>query len=908
MLFNQILDPAMDFYNYTMKSGNLSNVISDCYQLLGRRATIKLLDDMNQLGFRESTRSGLSFATDDLLTPAEKEEVIAAADKEVVKLGKLYERGVITSKERYNKVLEAWTSARESITNSMMDAMKNDFRGGGYINPVYLMSDSGARGGREQIRQLAGMRGLMAKPSGEIIETPIKANFREGLNVLEYFSSTHGARKGLADTALKTADSGYLTRKLADVAQNVVVTMEDCGTKQGITKGVVYRGEQVEVRLATAINGRVSLHSIVNPFTDEKIVGANEMITAEAARKIEQIGLERIQVRSPMTCEASLGCCRRCYGMDMSTGSMVEEGMAVGIIAAQSIGEPGTQLTMRTFHFGGTATMANVESEAKARRPGTARFVRMHYVTNEDGENIVLTRNGEIHILDDRGREVEQHRVPAGATLRVADGGKVKVGQAVCSWNPYSVPVLAEVSGKVRYEDIVEGETMAIEDDGSGTERMVIVSHKGEYHPHVVIEDEHGKALDVYYLPERANIMVQDGSMIKAGSSVAELPREASGQSDITGGLPRVTEIFEARKPKEPAVLSEIDGTIEIQAEKRRGKRSIIVRSESGEEVEHLVPPGKRFLVHSGDHVKAGQSLIDGPLVPHDILRVSGEESVQEYLLNEVQSVYRAQRVEINDKHIEIIIARMLRKVRIEKPGDSNMLPGLICDRFDFRRVNDNLKNCVKIADPGDAEFPVEAIVPREKFQEVNDQLEKEGKKPAKGTNPKPATSSTQLLGITKASVQSTSFISAASFQETTKVLTEAALASKSDHLVGLKENVILGHLIPAGTGFRKYLESQVQYNVDVLSDLAQHQAPTLEQSFPLLEGAGSNPTPPPATEPRAAGSTLPDADSFMTEEDRQSISSLDMESALGDLFGTGPGPANGLPSFDDDFDDEDDK
>ncbi|MDP1564210.1 MAG: DNA-directed RNA polymerase subunit beta' [Pirellulaceae bacterium] len=907
MLFNQILDRSMDYYNYTMKSSNLSNVISDCYQLLGRRATIKLLDDMNQLGFRESTRSGLSFATDDLLTPPEKEEVIASADKEVVKFRKLYERGIITSKERYNKVLEAWTNARETITNSMMDAMKTDFRGGGYINPVFLMSDSGARGGREQIRQLAGMRGLMAKPSGEIIETPIKANFREGLNVLEYFSSTHGARKGLADTALKTADSGYLTRKLADVAQNVVITTEDCGTKQGITKGVVYRGEQIEVRLATAITGRVSLHNIVNPFTDERIVGANEMITAEGARKIEQIGLERIQVRSPMTCEASLGCCRRCYGMDMSTGSMVEEGMAVGIIAAQSIGEPGTQLTMRTFHFGGTATMANIESEAKARRGGVARFVRMHFVTNEDGENIVLTRNGEIHILDERGREVEQHRVPAGATLRVTDGGKVKVGQAVCSWNPYSVPVLAEVSGKVRYEDIVEGETMAIEDDGSGTERMVIVSHKGEFYPHVVIEDENGKALDVYYLPERANIMVKDGSQIKAGSSVAELPREATGQSDITGGLPRVTEIFEARKPKEPAVLSEVDGVVEIQAEKRRGKRAIIVRSPDGGEVEHLVPPGKRFLVHSGDHVKAGQSLIDGPLVPHDILRVSGEEAVQEYLLNEVQSVYRAQRVEINDKHIEIIVARMLRKIRIEKPGDSNMLPGLICDRFDFRRVNDNLKNCVKIADPGDTEFAVETIVPREKFQEVNDQTEKMGGKPAKGTNPKSATASTQLLGITKASVQSTSFISAASFQETTKVLTEAALASKSDYLVGLKENVILGHLIPAGTGFRKYLESQVQYNVDVLSDLAQHQAPTLEQSFPLLERDGSGSSTKPVAEPRQAESTLPDADSFMTDDERRSIGSLDMESALGDLFGTNPGPGKGLPSFDDDFDDSDD-
>lgn len=913
MLFNMMLPPGLDYYNYTMKSGNLSNVISDCYQGLGRRATIKLLDDMNQLGFRESTRSGLSFGTDDLVTPDEKETIISDADKQVVKLQKLYERGVITAKERYNKVLEAWTNARELITNSMMDAMKTDTRGdNGYVNPVYLMSDSGARGGREQIRQLAGMRGLMAKPSGEIIETPIKANFREGLNVLEYFSSTHGARKGLADTALKTADSGYLTRKLADVAQNVVVTMDDCGTKHGITKGVVYRGEQIEVRLATAINGRVSLHNIVNPFTDELIVRENEMITPEAARKIEQIGLEKIQVRGPMTCEASLGCCRLCYGMDMSTGSLVEEGMAVGIIAAQSIGEPGTQLTMRTFHIGGVATTTNIESDAKARKSGTARFARLRFVTNQDGDHIVLTRNGEIQVLDDRGRELEKHKVPAGALLRVEDGGPVKAGGILCSWNPYSVPVLSEVSGKVRYEDIVEGETMAIEDDGSGVERKIIIAHKGELHPHIVIEDESGHPLDVYYLPERSNIMVEEGKMIASGASVAELPREASGTSDITGGLPRVTEIFEARKPKDPAVVAEIDGVVELLAEKRRGKRSIIVRSDSGEEVEHLVPPGRRFLVHSGDHVRAGQALIDGPLVPHDILRVSGEEAVQDYLLNEIQTVYRSQRVEINDKHIEIIIARMLRKVRIEKPGDTNLLPGLVCDRFDFRRVNDELAQCLKVSDKGDTEFAEGTIVPREHLEEVNDQIDKIGGKPSKGAKPKPATASTQLLGITKASVQSYSFLSAASFQETTKVLTEAALASKTDKLVGLKENVILGHLIPAGTGFRKFLESQVQYNLDVLTEMAQTPTASLEKSFPLLDaGADGGASSPQPSSPASSESTLPDADSFGIGDEPSGPT--DLESALGDLFGAGPSPDvppmdNGLPSFDDEIDGKSDE
>ncbi|MEC8390130.1 MAG: DNA-directed RNA polymerase subunit beta', partial [Planctomycetota bacterium] len=679
VLFNMMLPEGMEFYNYTLKSGELASVISDCYQRLGRHATIDLLDNMNQLGFRESTRSGLSFATDDLVTPESKLDIIAKAEKEVLKFKKLYERGVITEQERYNKVLDVWTHAREEITRQMMDVMSKDYRGNtGYVNPVYLMAHSGARGGVEQIRQLAGMRGLMAKPTGEIIETPIKANFREGLNVLEYFSSTHGARKGLADTALKTADSGYLTRKLADVAQNVVITMEDCGTTQGVTKGVVYRGEQVEVRLATAINGRVSRQNIVNPVTDEVIVRESEMITPEIARKIEELGLEKIQVRSPMTCDAPLGCCRRCYGMDMSTGSRVEEGMAVGIIAAQSIGEPGTQLTMRTFHIGGVAHTETQESESKTKKGGIVRLTRVRFVTNDKGESIVLSRSGEISILDPKGREIEKHNVPAGSMLMVKEDQEIKGGAPLCKWNPHAIPILAEVSGRVRLEDVVEGETMAISNDATGTVRRQIIDHKGDLHPQIVLEDSDGKPLDVYFLPERAHILVEDGDTVSAGSSLAETPREASGISDITGGLPRVTEIFEARKPKEPAILAEIDGTVDILGEKRRGKRTIIVRSESGVEREHLVPPNKRFLVHTGDYVRAGQALVDGPLVPHDILRVSGEEAVQQYLLHEIQSVYRSQRVEINDKNIEIIVARMLRKVKIETPGDTSLLPGLV--------------------------------------------------------------------------------------------------------------------------------------------------------------------------------------------------------------------------------------
>jgi DNA-directed RNA polymerase subunit beta' len=871
ILFNQMLPQGMDYYNHNLKSSDLSVVISDCYQVLGRRATIKLLDDMNQLGFRESTRSGLSFATDDLVTPDTKTQFIGEAEKEVLKLRKHFERGAITEQERYNKVLETWTHAREQITKNMMKAMEHDDRVGGYVNPVFLMAHSGARGGVEQIRQLAGMRGLMAKPTGEIIETPIKANFREGLTVLEYFSSTHGARKGLADTALKTADSGYLTRKLADVAQNVVVTCKDCGTSRGITKGVIYRGEQVEVRLATAINGRVSRHSIVNPITDEQIVKENEMITLEQARKIEEMGLEKIQVRSPMTCEAALGVCQLCYGMDMSTGAMVEEGMAVGIIAAQSIGEPGTQLTMRTFHFGGVAGRVAEENEKRCKKSGIVKLTRMRYVTNDKGDSVVLNRTGEISIIDPRGRELENHKVPAGAVLLVKEDQTVEPNSVLCQWNPHAIPVLSEVSGRVRYEDVVEGETMKEERDSSGTLRRSIIDFRGDLHPQIVIEDESGKTLDVYYLPERAHIIVQEGDQISAGAAVAETPREAGGVSDITGGLPRVTEIFEARKPKDPAVLSEIDGIVEIKNEKKRNKRTIIVRNEeAGLEREHLVPPGKRFRVHSGDYVTAGQQLVDGPLVPHDILDVSGEEEVQRYLLQEVQQVYRSQRVEINDKHIEVIVARMLRKVKVEKPGDTNLLAGMVLDRFDLRRVNEELEKCLKITDAGDSSFEKGAIVLKSHIEEENAKIEAAGGKIAKGTKPKSAESKAQLLGITKASVQSSSFISAASFQETTKVLTEAALAGKVDHLVGLKENVILGHLIPAGTGFRTFQDSEIQYNLEAMRQISAAPSQTLEASFPLLDsGSGSANT---ATADLDFGADAAASSHFVSEEEVQEL------------------------------------
>jgi len=845
VLFNTILPVGMPYYNVPLRSGELSKVISDSYEFLSRGATIKLLDDMATLGFRESTLSGLSFGTDDLITPETKTKIIAAAEKDVLRKNKLYQRGIITEGERYNQVLDAWTHAREQITAEMMAALETDYRSDGYVNPIYLMAHSGARGGIEQMRQLGGMRGLMAKPSGKIIETPIKANFREGLSVLEYFSSTHGARKGLADTALKTADSGYLTRKLADVAQNVVVTMDDCGTTQGITKGVIYRGEKVEVQLSDSIRGRVSRNNIVNPITDEVIVRDGDLITTEIGRRIEDLGLEKIQVRSPMTCEAPLGVCRKCYGMDMSTGDLVEEGMAVGIIAAQSIGEPGTQLTMRTFHIGGVASTDVEESDIKAKKAGIVKYTRLKTVVNRDGQRVVLTRSGEIAILDPRGRELEKYEVPTGATLLVDEDQEIQAGAELCQWDPHSVPILAEVGGRIRFEDLIEGETLRLERDPSGHMRRLVMEHRGDLHPQVVVEDPaDGRILDFYYLPEKAHIEVAEGDEIAAGSLVAKTPREASGTKDITGGLPRVTEIFEARKPKDPAVMAEIDGTVELLGEKRRGKRTIVVRSESGIEREHLVSHGKHLRVHAGDFVRAGEALVDGPLVPHDILRISGEEAVQQYLVREIQGVYRSQRVEINDKHIEIIVAQMLRKVKIESPGDTSLLPGAVMDKFEFRSANSEISTCVKISEKGDSDFEADAIVPKDALEQVNAQIEGLGGDSARGTRPKSATASTQLLGITKASVQSSSFISAASFQETTKVLTEAALAGKVDRLVGLKENVILGHLIPAGTGFRSVQESEVRIRPEALEALPKATEASLAQSFPLLDdgdGAASS-------------------------------------------------------------------
>ena len=821
ILFNDILPDGMPFYNFEMAQRGTSQVISDCHRLLGKAATIDVLDHVKELGFKWSTLAGLSFSTDDLRVPIEKKrQILKEAQKGVDRINRAFDQGAITDGERYNQVIDAWTHARELVTHEMMHELETDTRGGKpYLNPIFLMTHSGARGSIDQVRQLAGMRGLMAKPSGRIIETPIRANFREGLSVLEYFSSTHGARKGLADTALKTADSGYLTRKLADVAQNVIVIEDDCGTLNSVEKEVWYTGAEVDRSLANTIVGRVAAQSIVDPLTDEFVVKESEIITDAAAGRIEELGIDRLRVRSPLTCEAPLGCCAKCYGVDLSTGNLIEQGMAVGIIAAQSIGEPGTQLTMRTFHIGGTAHRAVLQSEHRAAQSGKVRYhsIRAVKVKDEQGAHTIsLKHNGEIIVLDDKDRELERFAVPLGATLLKDEGKTAKVGDILCKWDPYMAPILAEDKGIVRYADLVDGETMRLEEDRTGFVRRLVVEHKGELHPRVIIEDPKGKILEFHYIPARTYVEVTEGEKVMPGTLLARRPREVGGTQDITGGLPRVTELFEARKPKEPAVMSEIDGVVELSQEKKRGKMTIIVRNPESEiEKEHYVPHDRHLRVHTGDIVRAGDQLTDGPLVPHDILRITGEAELQKYMLREVQNVYRSQKQGIDDKHIEMILSQMLRKVRVERPGDTSFLPGEVVDKFRFRSENEHLSQTVKVADPGDTEFEEGQLVLKSEFEEAAAIAEQGGGEPPKKKRPKPATAQTMLLGITKASLQSESFLSAASFQETTKVLTEASLAGKIDPLIGLKENVVLGHLIPAGTGFKPYQEATVRLHAE---------------------------------------------------------------------------------------------
>src|SRR4051812_34412289 len=771
VIFNQIWPKGVGFFNKACGKKQLSDVIFRTYQTAGQQPTVETLDRLKDLGFYWAMRAGVSIGIVDMIIPKEKQIELDSAYKQVAQVEKQYRGGIITDGERYNKVIDIWTHAGEEIANVMFRTLEYN-EGRKELNPVFLMVDSGARGNRQQVKQLAGMRGLMAKPDGSIIEQPITSNFREGLTVLEYFISTHGARKGLADTALKTADSGYLTRKLVDCAQDVIIIEDDCGTTNGITVKSIYEGDEEVVDLKTRIIGRTSCETIKDPIAGATLLKKNQLIDEATANAIDVIGVEQLKIRSGLTCESKRGACAKCYGRNLATGALVKIGEAVGIIAAQSIGEPGTQLTMRTFHVGGTASQTFKQPVIKAKNDGAVRYNDLRVVQSLEGNWIALNKNGTVTIHAKDGRELERYNIVLGTVIQAADGSDVKKGQAFANWDPYNVPILTEKTGKVEFRDMIQGVTVKKEvDEATKVMGIVVIEHKEDLHPQIVILDE--KTKDVvasYSIPSGAHIAIQENKKVQAGQLLAKTPRKIAKTKDITGGLPRVAELFEARRPKDAAEIAKIDGVVEIGGTVR-GKRKIIVRDEeSGAEEEHLIPLAKHPIVFKGDHVTKGQQLTDGPVPPHDILDVLGPQALQEHLVNEVQEVYRLQGVEIADKHIEIIIRQMLRKVKITEPGDSTMLWGDQIDRLTFEEENQ------RVVDMGG----------------------------------KPAEAAPVLLGITKASLETESFISAASFQDTTRVLTEAATLGRIDHLRGFKENVIMGHLIPAGTGFPMHREVKI--------------------------------------------------------------------------------------------------
>ncbi len=777
VIFSEIWPDEMGFPNKVVGKSQLGDLIWKCYKICGHEKTVVTLDRLKELGFREATRAGVSIGIDDMIIPKEKTQEIAAAQKQITDVEKQYRKGVITPGERYNKIVDIWTHCTDQIANVMLRTLDHN-QGKQEYNPVSLMVDSGARGNRQQVRQLAGVRGLMAKPSGDIIEKPILSNFREGLTVLEYFISTHGARKGLADTALKTADSGYMTRKLVDVAQDVIIRDRDCGTTNGIWVQAIYEGEDEVVKLSERLVGRFACDDIYNPTNPKELFARNnEEMDEIKARRIDGAGIERVKIRSVLTCESKHGVCVCCYGRNLATGGLVKLGEATGIIAAQSIGEPGTQLTMRTFHIGGTAQQLFKQPQIKAKHEGVIRYSELRLVQLEDGNNIVLNKNGSISILGDDGRELEAHNLVIGSVISVQNGGRVKKGEAFVQWDPYNVPILSEKAGRVKFHDIIEGVTMKQEvDETTAQEAMVIIEHKEDLHPQIVITDEKGEALANYPIPSGAHIVVNAGDKIVAGTLMAKTPRKTSKTKDITGGLPRVAELFEARRPKDAAEISKIDGLVDF-GPSVRGKRCILIKNQqTNVEEEHLIPIGKHVIVFKGDYVKKGQQLTEGPVDPHEILDICGPQELQEHLVNEVQEVYRLQGVTINDKHIEIIVRQMLRKVRITEPADTVFLWGEQIDKIIF--------------------------------EEENARVEKMGGKPAEA---QPV-----LLGITKASLETESFLSAASFQDTTRVLTEAATLAKVDYLHGFKENVIMGHIIPAGTGYDYHRKVRLKPLVEI--------------------------------------------------------------------------------------------
>ena len=784
VVFNEIWPKELGFYNKVAGKKQLSDIIWRCYKAVGQQRTVETLDRLKEVGFREVTRAGASIGINDMMIPKEKVTLIESAEKQIVEVQKQYRRGIITDGERKNKVQDIWTHTGEEIANALFRTLEyNDGRK--EMNPLFMMVDSGARGNRTQVKQLAGMRGLMAKPSGEIIEQPILSNFREGLSVLEYFISTHGARKGLADTALKTADSGYLTRKLVDAAQDVIITQDDCGTVNGIVVHPIYEGDEEVVSLATRIMGRVSCETVKDPLTGKAILKVNQLIDEDIANALAKIGHEQLKIRSVLTCESKRGACAKCYGSNLATGDMISHGEAVGIIAAQSIGEPGTQLTMRTFHVGGTASQTFKQPIIKAKNDGTIRFNDLRTVEALDGTFIVLSKNGTVGIYGKDGRELENHVVVIGSVISVADGASIKKGVAFVQWDPYNIPIITEKAGKIEFRDMISGVTIKKEvDDETGIMGTMVIEHKEDLHPQLAIVDSSKQIIASYSIPAGAHLEVKEGETVQAGQRLAKTPRKIAKTKDITGGLPRVAELFEARRPKEACEIARIDGIVDIGGTVR-GKRKLIVKDpQTNAEEEHLIPLSKHIIAFKGDFVKKGQQLTEGPVVPHEILEVCGPQELQEHLLNEVQEVYRLQGVEINDKHIEIIIRQMLRKVKITDPGDTILLWGDQIDRLEFENENANV-----IAKGG-----------------------------------KPAEAAPVLLGITKASLETDSFISAASFQDTTRVLTEAATLGKVDRLRGFKENVIMGHLIPAGTGFK----TNRQFDLALLEDSA-HNSESIE-------------------------------------------------------------------------------
>ena len=771
VIFNDALPKGLPYVNGLLKKKGLQMLVQFCNLRHGVPRTVEMLDGLKNLGFTYATKSGLSIGIDDLVIPSEKKELVDKARHEVIRVEQQYLEGAITYGERRNKVIAIWSETTEKISDEMFDEMKDQDKAGRF-NSVYIMADSGARGSKQQIRQLAGMRGLMAKPSGEIIETPITSNFREGLTVLQYFISTHGARKGLADTALKTADSGYLTRRLVDVAQDVIISEIDCGALDGISASAIVEGGETIEPLRDRIIGRVTLEKLVDPFANgTTIIEANQEIDEELSQRIEDSGIEKVKIRSVLTCASRRGVCTKCYGRDLATGRMVEIGQAVGVIAAQSIGEPGTQLTMRTFHIGGTASRVSEQSTQEARHDGIVRFEGIQSVDASKSEAkielVVMNRTGTLVVHDDKGRDRERYQVIYGARLKVHDGQKVKAGDLLLEWDPYTFSILTEEAGSIRYKDIIDGLTVHEEtDEITGLSRRIIIDSPDEKkQPLIEIRDAANKVIRQYHMPSRAHMMVDEGDTVTAGAVLAKIPRETTKTKDITGGLPRVVELFEARKPRETAVISEIDGVVRHGGIVKGQRKIIVVPDDGGEQREYSLPRGVHVNVQEGEKVRAGEALMDGPSNPHDILNVLGEKALQSYLVNEIQEVYRLQGVNINDKHIETVVRQMLRWVKIE--------------------------------DVGDTEFLIEEQVDKFRFLEENERVIADGGRPATG---KPL-----LLGITKASLSTESFISAASFQETTRVLTEASISGKVDHLRGLKENVTMGRLIPAGTGFEWY-------------------------------------------------------------------------------------------------------